>query len=255
VQLTTFGDKTADELVKALAGMDQSVQGLILDLRGNAGGLLDAAVAVVDLFLDRGQIVTTRDRDGRIEGAYSASPSKTRFHMPLAILVDRYSASASEIVAACMQDHQRAKIIGERSWGKGTVQNVIFLEGGRSALKLTTSAYWRPSLKNIHRGSKTEEDDDWGVKPDAGFEIDLNDEQYTDLVVARRARYRSRAMSQGSEAGPAESTREAEAAREAVHDAGESSTESDAEDFEDPYMTRAIEYLRAQVPGAARQAA
>jgi len=80
------------------------------------------------------------------------------------------NASASEIVAAALQDHKRAVIIGERSYGKGSVQNVIRMENGASALKLTTASYWRPSGKNIHRFPDSKDGDEWGVKPDAGFE-------------------------------------------------------------------------------------
>ena len=79
----------------------------------------------------------------------------------MAVLVNRYSASASEIVAACLQDHDRAVIVGERTWGKGSVQNIIELEGGRSALKLTTAGYLRPSGKNIHRFEGAGENDDF----------------------------------------------------------------------------------------------
>jgi carboxyl-terminal processing protease len=93
----------------------------------------------------------------------------------MVVLVNHYSASASEIVAACLQDHKRALIVGERTWGKGSVQNVIELEDGRSALKLTTASYRRPNGKNIHRFPGAKDTDEWGVMPDKGFEIKLND--------------------------------------------------------------------------------
>ena len=100
------------------------------------------------------------------------------------VLVNRYSASASEIVAACLQDHQRAVVIGERTWGKGSVQNVIELENGRSALKLTTASYKRPNGKNIHRFPDAKETDEWGVMPDAGFEVKMSDEEMIELDAA-----------------------------------------------------------------------
>ena len=106
----------------------------------------------------------------------------------MVVLVDRYSASASEIVAACLQDHQRAAIAGQRTWGKGTVQNVIQLEHGTSALKLTTASYWRPNGQNIHRGKDAREEDDWGVRPSPGLEVVLTDEQYRALYEQRSAR-------------------------------------------------------------------
>ena len=106
----------------------------------------------------------------------------------MVILVNHYSASASEIVSACLQDHKRAVIVGERTWGKGSVQNIIELENGRSALKLTTAAYQRPSGKNIHRFPDSKVQDEWGVMPDAGWDLYLNDRETNALLVDRRDR-------------------------------------------------------------------
>ena len=106
----------------------------------------------------------------------------------MVVLVNRYSASASEIVSACLQDHKRAVVIGERTWGKGSVQNVIELEGGKSALKLTTASYHRPNGKNIHRFPDAKESDEWGVMPDDGFEVKLNGCQTGRLIEHRRQR-------------------------------------------------------------------
>jgi len=91
------------------------------------------------------------------------------------VLINGFSASASEIVAACLQDHGRAVVIGERSYGKGSVQNIINLGDG-GGLKLTVATYWRPSGKNIHRLPGDKEEDEWGVKPDLGYEINLDAE-------------------------------------------------------------------------------
>ena len=95
---------------------------------------------------------------------------------PLAIIIDENSASASEIVAACLQDHERAVIVGTRSYGKGTVQNILPLQFGRSALRLTVARYFRPSDKNIHRNKDATEEDDWGVIPNTGFEVKLDED-------------------------------------------------------------------------------
>ena len=106
----------------------------------------------------------------------------------MAVLVNRYSASASEIVSACLQDHKRAIVIGERTWGKGSVQNIINLEEGRSALKLTTASYHRPSGANIHRFDGATDSDVWGVQPNSGYRIRLGDEEMSDLLAHRRER-------------------------------------------------------------------
>ncbi len=98
------------------------------------------------------------------------------------------SASAAEIVAAALSDHQRATIVGERTYGKGTVQSVIPVEGGRSVLNLTIATYWRPSGKNIHRLDRSRRSDEWGVKPDAGYEVKLSDKAFADWRRDRRER-------------------------------------------------------------------
>ncbi|MFN9970924.1 MAG: S41 family peptidase, partial [Phycisphaerae bacterium] len=97
---------------------------------------------------------------------------------PMAVIVNRYSASASEVLSACLQDNHRATIVGERTWGKGSVQNVIRIESGESALKLTTASYHRPSGVNIHRFPDSRETDDWGVKPDEGYLVSFTPEQW-----------------------------------------------------------------------------
>src|SRR5205823_10070446 len=102
-------------------------------------------------------------------------PGGTDF--PIAVLINRWSASASEILAAALQDHLRAVIIGERSYGKGSVQNIIPMESGASALKLTTASYWRPSGRNIRRFPESKEEEEWGVRPSAGFEVKLSDDE------------------------------------------------------------------------------
>ena len=99
----------------------------------------------------------------------------------MVVLVNDKSAGASEIVAACLQDHGRAAVVGQRTWGKGTVQSVIPLEGGKSLLKLTIASYWRPSGKNIHRLSTSQDEDEWGVTPDPGCEVKLDEKQMVEL--------------------------------------------------------------------------
>ncbi|MEX0713263.1 MAG: S41 family peptidase, partial [Pirellulales bacterium] len=160
---------------------------LILDLRGNPGGLLTSAIEIADLFLEEGVIVSTSGRNSA-KRSWDARKPGTFTGFPMAVLVNRYSASASEIVSAALQDHKRAVVIGERTWGKGSVQNVIELENGKSALKLTTASYQRPNGHNIHRFPDAKETDEWGVVPDPGFEVKLEDEELIALLRYRRDR-------------------------------------------------------------------
>ena len=190
VRISTFGERTVEELSDVIRFRGHPIEALILDLRGNVGGLLEAAVETSDMFISEGVIVSTRGRRERDDYTYVATPQNTVFDpsLPMVVLVDRYAASASEIVAACLQDHKRAIVVGQRTWGKGTVQNVIPLERNTTALKLTTASYWRPSGKNIHRGRNATEADDWGVRPTKGFEVILTEDQYRALYEQRRAR-------------------------------------------------------------------
>ncbi len=188
IRVTAFSRETSHDLEEALKELrDQHVRGLILDLRFNPGGLLKSATEIADLFVSDGLIVKTVGRN--------TAPREIRAHkagtfdgFPMVVLVNRYSASASEIVSACLQDHDRAIVIGERTWGKGSVQNVIDLEDGKSALKLTTASYWRPSGRNIHRFPDAKETDEWGVKPNEGFEVRLADNEMSALQRDRRDR-------------------------------------------------------------------
>jgi carboxyl-terminal processing protease len=171
IRLTHFSRNSAEEVEQALAQLQKAgMQGLILDLRYNPGGLLPAATAIADLFVESGTIVSTKGRNTE-EQIVKAKKAGTYSNFPMVVLVNRFSASASEIVSACLQDHKRAIVVGERTWGKGSVQNVIELEGGKSALKLTTASYHRPSGKNIHRFPNAKETDEWGVLPDSGYEV------------------------------------------------------------------------------------
>lgn len=171
IRINSFIQNTAKDLRAAVDSLlKQGMKGLVLDLRYNPGGLLPAAIEVSDLFVDEGVIVSTKGRN-TVEKTYYAEKSGTLPDFPMVVLVNQYSASASEIVSACLQDHKRAVVIGERTWGKGSVQNLIQLEGGKSALKLTTASYWRPSGQNIHRFEDSKEEDQWGVSPNEDFEV------------------------------------------------------------------------------------
>ena len=188
IRLTSFGRNSAEEVHDALIKLQKDgMKGLILDMRFNPGGLLTAATAIADFFISNGVIVSTKGRNTE-EHVVEARRAGTFSGFPMAILVNRYSASASEIVSACLQDHKRAIIVGERTWGKGSVQNVVELEGGKSALKLTTASYHRPSGKNIHRFPKATEKDEWGVMPDTGYDLKMTPEEIRDYFSMRRER-------------------------------------------------------------------
>ncbi|TWT92192.1 S41 family peptidase [Neorhodopirellula pilleata] len=187
IKMTSFGDKTVNELRSVLIDLDNQFDALVLDLRGNGGGLLTAAVDVADMFLNSGKIVSTKTRGGVLEEqAVATEGVLVDSDKPMAILIDQDSASASEIVAAALQDAGRAIIGGTRSFGKGTVQNILPLEYGRSALRLTVAKYYRPSDQNIHRGKDDGEDDVWGVTPDEGLAVELDLPQLRRLMILRQ---------------------------------------------------------------------
>ncbi len=188
IRITAFSRDTAEEVERALKDLkSQQMRGLVIDLRFNPGGLLKSATDISDLFISEGLIVSTKGRNS-VPREVNARKAGTFEGFPIAVLVNRYSASASEIVSACLQDHKRAIVVGERTWGKGSVQNVIDLENGKSALKLTTASYWRPSGKNIHKFPDAKDSDEWGVMPDQGYELKLPDAELSELVRVRRER-------------------------------------------------------------------
>jgi len=189
IRVSHFGEKTVAELKSALEQCKaKNVRGLILDLRDNPGGLLTAANDMCDLFVKQGMIVEIRERHNHVRERYEATGSAPYPDLPMAVLVNGDSASASEIVAACLQDHNRAVIIGSRTYGKGTVQTPVVLEGGRSMLRLTIASYWRPSGRNINRKPKAKEDEVWGVDPSPGFQVKLDDKAELAKFAYRRER-------------------------------------------------------------------
>jgi carboxyl-terminal processing protease len=188
IRISTFIQKTGEELRKALDELkEQGVKGLILDLRDNPGGLLSAAVEVSDTFLDKGDIVSTKGRN-TVPKSYVAQKDSVYEDLPMVVLVNQNSASASEIVSAALQDHKRATVIGQRTYGKGSVQNILELEDGDSVLKLTVASYYRPSGENIHRFRNSKTTDKWGVSPDPGMEVKLTAPEYRDWFLGRRDR-------------------------------------------------------------------
>ncbi len=151
IRLAFFNERTTSELYAAIEKAEQKgkLKGIILDMRNNPGGILDQAASVSDVFLDSGNIVSIRGRDNEIKKQYLAKPQKNDIlDTPLVVLMNSGSASASEIVAGALSDNKRALLIGEQSFGKGSVQNLIPLRDG-SGIKITIALYYTPSGKSI----------------------------------------------------------------------------------------------------------
>jgi carboxyl-terminal processing protease len=238
VRLVAFSENTTTDLKKVIDQLQkEGVRGLVLDLRNNPGGLLQAAVEVSDMFLTEGAIVTTKGRN-KDDKPFVAKAAGTLLeparNFPIAILLNKYSASASEIVSAALQDHGRAVIVGERSYGKGSVQNIIEMENRQSALKLTTASYWRPSGKNIHRFPDSKDADEWGVKPNEGLEVPMKDEERLEYMIYRRDRDIVHGKS-GSQP-PAKPKEE-----------GDKEKEKEKKPFQDRVLDKALEYLRGEI--------
>ncbi|WP_128891494.1 S41 family peptidase [Erythrobacter sp. HKB08] len=194
------------------------INGLVLDLRSNPGGSLDEAVALSDLFLDKGRIVSQR---GRARGETVLYDAETAFRgqiaegIPMVVLIDAGSASASEIVAGALQDHRRAVIMGERSFGKGSVQSLLIM-GNDSALKLTTARYYTPAGHSVQEG---------GIKPD------IRVPQLSDPDLARRAKFQ---------------IRESDLRGHLVNEVGLADKDLETDKSADPRFTKTAEELKEQ---------
>ena len=153
IRITTFNEQTTANLQKAIEDLKKEIgpklKGYIIDLRNNPGGLLDQAISVSDAFLDQGAIVLTKGRNLEETQRSNARPGDLTDGQKLVVLINGGSASASEIVAGALQDHQRATLVGTRSFGKGSVQTIIPLGSGNGALRLTTARYYTPSGRSI----------------------------------------------------------------------------------------------------------
>ncbi|HAO79718.1 MAG TPA: carboxyl-terminal protease [Verrucomicrobia subdivision 3 bacterium] len=174
LRITQFAEKTADELESALGKLKrQGMKGLIIDLRWNPGGLLEQAVAVCQKFLPRGQLVVSTEGRRLLEKYFAKGDGDELKNVPIVVLVNLNSASAAEIVTGCLQDLHRAVILGEKTFGKGSVQTIFPLEDG-SALKLTVAKYYTPSHKVIHQH---------GITPD--ILVPVSDEEEAAVLLKR----------------------------------------------------------------------
>lgn len=185
VHIPAFTKHTVSQLKKVLTDLsDHGLKSLVLDLRDCGGGLLTAATEVVDMFIDEGIILSSQGRSEAENRAFRAKTGGEYVDLPLVVLMNGYTASAAEIVAAALQDHHRAAMVGEQTFGRGTVQAIFRLEGG-GALKLTTAAWLRPNGRTLLR---REGRNDWGVQPDVGFAVAVTEEVHKQLAQQRQSR-------------------------------------------------------------------
>ena len=214
--VTTFNRNTTEAAQRAMADIERQLGGpplgYVLDMRSNPGGLLDQAVSLSDLFLERGEVVSQRGRRRTDIERYYARPGDAARGVPIVVLVDAGTASAAEIVAAALQDHRRAVVIGERTFGKGSVQTLIPLGRGTTALRLTTARYYTPAGRSVQEG---------GVTPD------IEVPQLTDPD------YRSRTR-----------VRESDLRRHLVNEAGVQDDVIQVDERPDPRFAASIEELR-----------
>ncbi len=226
-RISTFSEHTSDDLDGTVGDLweeqGDQVLGVVLDLRNNPGGLLDQAIAVSDAFLDQGEIVSTRGREPDSALRFNAKDGDIIDGLPLVVLINGGTASASEIVAGALQDHRRALIVGTRSFGKGSVQTVLPL-GGRGALRLTTANYYTPSGRSIQAQ---------GIDPDIVVE-QIRPEPGEEALPERREEDLRGHLDDGGSGALEEEDPSAEEAAEAEDDPADG----------DYQLARAIEFLR-----------
>ena len=217
IKIVSFSADTGADVQSAIRSIDRSLghkpTGYVIDLRSNPGGLLDEAVNVSDAFLDRGEIVSQRGRMRGDNRPYYARPGDDAQGLPVVVLIDAGSASASEIVAGALQDHHRALVMGERSFGKGSVQTLLPLSP-ETALRLTTARYYTPSGKSVQEG---------------GIEPDILVPQLSDPDYAKRPRYR-----------------ESDLRKHLINEAKLDRTELEADTNTDPKFTATADDLKKQ---------
>ena len=255
IWLNQFGEMTGEETRAALRSLPDDMAGLILDLRANPGGLLDKAVEICDMFLEADlPIVRIKGRGKSLIREYtSTAGTELSSDLPICILIDRNSASASEIVSGCLQDHGRAILIGEQSYGKGTVQDIIPIQYNKSLLKLTTASYWRPSNRHIDRNDKLAiQTKVWGVQPDEGFAFEMSEDEMIENLLQRNSRDFGGLTPKPQEEG-AEEPQETEATTNESQEAGGDEVDdpnADQPKLKVPHVDRplmkAIEYIQSR---------
>lgn len=252
IRLTEFTEASGKEMEAALKACEAAgAKALILDMRGNPGGLLRMAEQISDLFLADGDIVHTRDRhnNGRdTKAKKDGTVWEDKGKMPMAVLINGGSASATEIVSAALQENGRAVVVGERSFGKGCVQKSFDLDGGKTALKLTSEIWLTPSGKHIHREKNSKPEDDWGVRPDKDFEVKTTDDQFIQYLLHLREAdlLKKKPVEPSAEPKP-----EPEPTPKPADPKKPQLPKLDP-NFKDPVEERALEYLRGKVKDVGR---
>ena len=232
IRITTFNEQTTvglqDSVAKIKEELGDRLHGFVIDLRNNPGGLLDQAISVTDAFLERGEIVSTRGRDEANASRVNATAGDITDGKPVVVLINGGSASASEIVAGALQDHRRAIILGTQSFGKGSVQTILPLQGN-AAMRLTTARYYTPSGRSIQAK---------GIEPDITVEL-------AKIEKIEEGRRRREADLRGALVNPDDSSVPAAQPPAAdVPNPGDAASEENEDPLEDYQLARAVDLLR-----------
>ena len=231
IRITTFNEQTTVGLQESVSEIKEELgdrlHGFVIDLRNNPGGLLDQAISVTDAFLERGEIVSTRGRDEANASRVNATPGDITDGTPVVVLINGGSASASEIVAGALQDHRRAIILGTQSFGKGSVQTILPLQGN-AAMRLTTARYYTPSGRSIQAK---------GIEPDITVEL-------AKIEKIEEGRRRREADLRGALVNPDDSDASAVQPPAEVPTPGEAASEENEDPLEDYQLARAVDLLR-----------
>lgn len=237
IRITAFNEQTESSLREAVEGLDAELgadmKGIVVDLRNNPGGLLEQAVAVADAFLDRGEVVSTRGRRTDSIQRFNARRGDLAEGLPIVVLINGGSASASEIVAGALKDHGRAIVMGTPSFGKGSVQTIMPLPG-HGAIRLTTARYYTPSGTSIQAK---------GITPDIEV-VQARVEAIEQGDPRREADLRNRLDNDQLSDDPSADDAADDAASEQMSDATEGETEDDVPVEEDYQLARALDLLR-----------
>ena len=238
VYIANFHEHAAEDLYKAITELqEQGMEALIIDLRFNPGGLLKSSIEISDMFLSEGVIVSTRGRSSG-ENVFTAEPGDMLAGMPIVILVNRYSASASEIVTGALKDHRRAIIVGERTFGKGSVQTILDRMGEGGALKLTTARYYTPNGVCIEK-VRAKPKQPYGIKPHIEMELSAEDIRALASALAETTSYPPPQPEDVDEPEEPESPDAPDADSEDAPDAAE-----EAEPFRDAQLERSVDILK-----------